>query len=1196
MRSHARSYVPLVLLALCHALAACGPRGDSARVAVEPGGTVPGDAFSAPARDGRWVPLRGDAAAAASTALTVAAPPATTSELKTYRFLPAADPSRFDTELDSRTVKLLSELDFARTVVVAIDVWPNAAPDPVANNVRVFLDLARRKHVKIVHAPTGTLADIDPRMGAVDEYPNEWVSPWLDHVAFDRFLDDFGIENILYVGFNNGWCVFYKPLGMSMQHQRTPDRNLILVKDATDSWNSLHWVNEWANNAAEHKFASTTIADVAEALSEQVTLEPFAATNLSDEGYAIDAAFGFDEDPRRMALVVVNPWAAHENDGWEARLLANNRERLAPLLDTARHHEMKVLYVSNERAIDPAIAPRAGEPVFTDKDALWRHLAEDRPDGPVAAAFDGGTYVDLGNDPHLWTDELTIELTAVDRNPAPNRKLLSFHKSVGTPNAAYQLRTGEDGTSLYYQFFAGGQWNTVIAPGFFTPGEQVDVAVTHDRSGDVWVYRNGVVVAQGRVHHALDYSDTVSLRLGARAEKEFWQGSIANVRLWSVARDAASVRRDRDATLAGDEPGLVGAWKLDEPGGAVARDASRFRADGAVVRGSNVRTLVYAGNVTNEARVFTPFDAWALTGFNGGATDPYGWENTKYASRLLEDAIIAFESPESLAGEHFKKTFLSRAVAVYGGTRHQVSTAAILAKNLQRNPRRPIWLEPGMITTPPKGSIALTATGGSGAGYRWSIARNGSGGTIGSGGVYTAGATGDTTDVVEVTDSLGQRATRTITVGRGVIVHRDAGTLPPRGGLTLRAEGGSGAGFTWSLATNASGGSVNPSTGAYVAGRNADVTDVVQVTDSLGNVAVTAMTVTAGLSATPRPASVPPRGTLALAATGGSGAGFRWSLVASPSGGSIDPSSGEFAAGATPTVTDIVQLTDSLGNVLTLEVNVGAAISVAPSPPGVAPREALALQAIGGAGGGFHWLLAASPSGGTIDALSGRYAAGPIGGVTDVVHVIDPLGNHATLELPVGPELTIAAPPDALAPRGTHAFEASGGSGVGLTWALATNGSGGSIDPETGAYRAGATGNVFDAVEVTDSFGNTATHELAITNPLVLSPSTAAVASGARIAFERAGGAPGTLVWSLERNDSGATLERTGAYTAGPAAGTDRVTVTDANGNVAAAAIAVARSPERGGCGSSGGAATAWSWLVPVLVPLVARRRPAPRK
>ncbi len=163
----------------------------------------------------------------------------------------------------------------------------------------------------------------------------------------------------------------------------------------------------------------------------------------------------------------------------------------------------------------------------------------------------------------------------------------------------------------------------------------------------------------------------------------------------------------------------------------------------------------------------------------------------------------------------------------------------------------PPVIAPTSPVASPKGSIAFTSSGGSGVGYTWSLATNASGGSIAATGGYTAGSTGSVTDVIQVTDSLGGTATSSVTVSAGVLISLGTPSTAPKGSISCGASGGSGVGFTWSLATNNSGGSIDATTGAYTAGPTGNVIDVVQVTDSLGNTATASVTVTALIAATP---------------------------------------------------------------------------------------------------------------------------------------------------------------------------------------------------------------------------------------------------------------------------------------------------------------------------------------------------------
>ncbi len=461
----------------------------------------------------------------------------------------------------------------------------------------------------------------------------------------------------------------------------------------------------------------------------------------------------------------------------------------------------------------------------------------------------------------------------------------------------------------------------------------------------------------------------------------------------------------------------------------------------------------------------------------------------------------------------------------------------------------------GVATIAPRGSATFTASGGSGAGFTWSLSTNASGGSINvSTGAYTAGATGNVTDVVRVVDSLGNAATHNVAVGAGVAI-AGVTTIAPRGTATFTASGGSGTGFTWSLLTNNSGGSINASTGAYTAGATASVTDVVRVVDSLGNAATQNVTVGAGVSIS-GVTTIAPHGTATFTASGGSGTGFTWSLSTNASGGSINASTGAYTAGATASVTDVVRVVDSLGNAATQNVAVGSGISISGATT-IAPRGSATFTASGGSGSGFTWSLSTNASGGSINASTGAYTAGGTPSVTDVVRVVDSLGNAATQNVTVGPGVSLSGVAT-IAPRGSAAFTASGGSGSGFTWSLSTNASGGSINAGTGAYTAGPTPSVTDVVRVVDSLGNAATQNVAVGAGVSIS-GVGTIAPGGAATFTASGGSGSGFTWSLSTNASGGSINAsTGAYTAGPTPSvTDVVRVVDSLGNAATQNVTV---------------------------------------
>ncbi len=474
-----------------------------------------------------------------------------------------------------------------------------------------------------------------------------------------------------------------------------------------------------------------------------------------------------------------------------------------------------------------------------------------------------------------------------------------------------------------------------------------------------------------------------------------------------------------------------------------------------------------------------------------------------------------------------------------------------------------VVISPSSVTLAPKASQTFTAAGGSGIGYVWSLATNASGATINSTtGAYKAGAKGSVTDVVRVTDSLGNVATVNVTVTAGVTISPASATLAPKASRAFAAAGGSGTGWAWSLATNASGGTIDATTGAYTAGATGDVTDVVRVVDSFGNTASVSVSITSGVSILPPAVALAPKASQTFTATGGSGTGYVWSLWTNASGATINVTTGVYTAGATGLVTDVVRVVDSLGNTASVNVTVTSGPWLVPSSATLAPKASQTFTLSGGSGSGYTWSFVTNASGATLSSTTGssnNYTAGATGGVNDVLEVTDSLGNTASVSIAVTAGVAIS-PATATVNAGTaRSFTASGGSGTGYVWSLATNASGGGIDPSTGAYTAGATGGVTDVVRVTDSLGNTATANVTVTAGVSIVPSTAVLAPKASQTFGALGGSGLGYAWSLPTNGSGGTINATsGAYQAGATGGvTDVVRVVDSLGNAATASITV---------------------------------------
>jgi hypothetical protein len=522
----------------------------------------------------------------------------------------------------------------------------------------------------------------------------------------------------------------------------------------------------------------------------------------------------------------------------------------------------------------------------------------------------------------------------------------------------------------------------------------------------------------------------------------------------------------------------------------------------------------------------------------------------------------------------------------------------------------PPAIAPGTASTYPKGAVALTASGGSGTGYTWQVTVDSSGGAavVGTGATaatYTAGASGPANDVVSLTDGLGNVTTRTISVTASLAISPASWSLAPSATKAFTASGGSGTGFTWSIPVKGSGSpSFNPTSGAtvtYQAGLTGASADQIQVSDSAGNVATAPVTITAGLSISPASATVQTGLTQSFTPSGGSGLSYQWTMGTTGSvTGSIVSTTGLYTAGSTAG-TDVIRLSDSLGNTRTATITVVAPVTFSPSPASAPPRGSITFVPAGGAGAPFTFTPKTPPlaSGGSL-TTGGVYTAGPTPSVTDVLQLADAAGVTATINVAVGPGISVTpAAPSAAAPLGAIAFGATGGKGAPFSWVLFPKPSGGSIDPLTGAYKAGSIGGVTDTVTVSDTLGNSATRTVAVSAPPAVTPGDVTLQVGKSQAFTASLGAGG-FTWTLAPPALGTWTPTSGAtttYTAPASAGTDTLQATDANGFVVSRVITVvptltvatlpASAPPRGALDFTGvGGAGAPYTFSPTTTPL----------
>ena len=86
----------------------------------------------------------------------------------------------------------------------------------------------------------------------------------------------------------------------------------------------------------------------------------FDAENDSIYNYGAESI-----DPAKAALVIIDPWASHPNDGWAARAVANMQSHLVPLIAACRAAGIRIVYAPTNYPIHSSVAPQAGDTVIS---------------------------------------------------------------------------------------------------------------------------------------------------------------------------------------------------------------------------------------------------------------------------------------------------------------------------------------------------------------------------------------------------------------------------------------------------------------------------------------------------------------------------------------------------------------------------------------------------------------------------------------------------------------------------------------------------------------------------------------------------------------------------------------------------------------------------------------------------------------
>jgi PKD repeat protein len=171
--------------------------------------------------------------------------------------------------------------------------------------------------------------------------------------------------------------------------------------------------------------------------------------------------------------------------------------------------------------------------------------------------FDGsGDYIQIPDNPVYRMDAWTFEAWIKPENLSGNRTVVG---KVSQGKDFALMMTGDKISVLIHD--ATRRYVTSNDP--LTMGQWYHVAGVYDpSSGMVRLYVDGVLKQEAE--WTPDTSNTDPLMIGkSNCCSEYFYGTIDDVRVWNTARSETQIADARNSELTGNEPGLVGYWKLN---------------------------------------------------------------------------------------------------------------------------------------------------------------------------------------------------------------------------------------------------------------------------------------------------------------------------------------------------------------------------------------------------------------------------------------------------------------------------------------------------------------------------------------------------------------------------------------------------------------------------------------------------------
>lgn len=106
---------------------------------------------------------------------------------------------------------------------------------------------------------------------------------------------------------------------------------------------------------------------MAELTVHTIELAQGPGTTERDNRY-VDGVVNFE--PATSALLLIDVWAHHPNEGWMARADQNIREFLAPAVEAARNSGLTIIHAPTNQAVHPVVGVKEGEYVIDSSNGV----------------------------------------------------------------------------------------------------------------------------------------------------------------------------------------------------------------------------------------------------------------------------------------------------------------------------------------------------------------------------------------------------------------------------------------------------------------------------------------------------------------------------------------------------------------------------------------------------------------------------------------------------------------------------------------------------------------------------------------------------------------------------------------------------------------------------------------------------------